>query len=43
MDSKEIKIPYSHVDIAGSAGWYPKPVTAAPLPSFYLKYVQSRL
>ncbi len=43
MDSKEIKIPYSHVDIADSAGWYPKPVTAAPLPSFYLKYVQSRL
>lgn len=37
------KIPYSHVDIAGSSGPFPGIPTAAPMASFVYKYVVPRL
>lgn len=41
-DSKE-KLSYSHVDIAGSSGKFPGYPSAAPLPSFYLKFIAPRI
>jgi len=39
----ETKLPYTHVDIAGSAGKFPGLPSAAPLPSFFMKYILPRI
>ncbi len=42
IDSEK-KLPYSHIDIAGSSGDYPGYPSARPLPSFFLKYILPRI
>lgn len=37
------KLPYCHVDIAGSSGPFPGIPTAHPLPSFFKQFVQPRI
>jgi leucyl aminopeptidase len=41
-DSKS-KLPYTHVDIAGSSGPFPGKPTGAPLPSFFKTFILPRL
>ncbi|CAF1066699.1 unnamed protein product [Brachionus calyciflorus] len=42
-NQSEQKIPFSHVDIAGSSGPFPGIPTGAPLPSFAYTYIVPRL
>lgn len=42
-NDSEQKLPYSHIDIAGSSGPFPGKPTGSPLPSFVFKYVLPRL
>ena len=42
-NASEKKLPYSHVDIAGSSGPFPGKPTGSPLPSFFNKFVLPRI